>query len=368
MPDQRDVPETNPDEEPTPALGPVEQPLAEQPADDPEPIELPEGLAEDDLEPIELPDEEAEPIDLPDEDEPAAQLIEVVRDLEQRLASNERDLAELMATIPVPPPDDFFARSEPPAGPDEIAGPVQLRGGAGIDSIFTASGGSFGTTPPFTPQMAVGAEEIEWGIAALPSNRPDTCAWLRPEVAGSYGYCYVVPTDPPTSSVLDTPGAAAISAEGEDGFVKVTFWGAGFAQPQEPNVRGGQLIPFIRVGGIAMGIGYLDRPLGTIKTVFDTDITNVLAEGWIVLFNNSDTDNMPNTDVTTLGAEITNTDVQRTLFVGAGDQDFAGIPADEEFPNAGTVGTVAAAFAFLIANGSGGTAFASYFIAAQRVN
>ncbi len=397
--DQRDVPETGPNEAPIPADGPVEQPFPDPPLDDPAPIEVPEGMPEEavepievpdeDLEPIEVPDEdseaiklpegeESEPIDLPDDDEPDPQLIEVVRDLERQVASQGRDLAEVMANMPVAPPDDFFAQSEPPAGPNEIAGPVQLRPGDGIDSIMTPLGGSFSASRPFAAGMPVGAGEIEWGIAALPSNRAggDTCAWMRPATDGSYGYCYVVPTDPPTSSVLDTPGAAAISAEGEEGFVKVTFWGAGYGRPQEPNVRGGDLVPFIRVGGIALGIGFLDAPIGKVTLLFEPDVflttTAGVPEGWIIMGTDS-TFNKPNTNVETLGDEITNTDTRQTLLVSEGNQDFAGVPDDEEFPIPRDVGTVDVAFQRFVhrPNGTSGDLFnvyGSYFIPLQRIN
>ncbi len=320
--------------------------------------------------------DQLEKLDLPEEDdEPEPSLIEVVRDHDLRVAALEQEFAEVMANIPVAPSDDFFARSEPPAGPDEIAGPVPLRAGAGIDSMFTPSGGSFGTSPPLIPQVAVGAEEIEWGIAALPTNRPseDTCAWMRPEVDGSYGYCYVEPTEPPTSSLWEFPSLPEVSAEGQKGLVKVTFWGAGYARPFEPNVRGGDLVPFIRVGAIAMGIGYLDRPLGAVTKAFNATLVGAGApEGWI-LMTNDDTFNMPNTDVTTLGAEITNGNVQQTLFAGAGDQDFAGIPDDEEFPIPRFVGDIDVAFQRFVhaANGNPGDYFnvyGSYFSAVQRVN
>ena len=383
MPDQRDVPETNPDEEPIPALGPVEQPLPEGPGEDPEPIEVAEGMPEKELEPIEVPDEEAEPVEVPEDetepiefpeadDEPAPQLIEVVRDLEQRVASQEQELAEVIANMPVATPDDFFARSEPPAGPDEIAGPVRLRSGGEIDSTFTPTGGSFATTPPLIPQIAVGAEEIEWGIAALPDNRPseDTCAWMRPEVDGSYGYCYVEPSDPPESSLWTFPDLPTVSAEGQEGLVKVTFWGAGYARPFEPNVRGGDLVAFIRVGGIAMGIGYLDAPLGKVGLLFHPDVSTTPPEGWILLDDATAT-NMPNTNVTTLGLEITNRDVRQTLLVSAGLADPAYTANEGPAPNIQGAITVATLFTEIIPNGTGFNYYdvhGSFYTVMHRIN
>ena len=383
--DQRDVPETGPNEAPIPADGPVEQPLPDPPLDDPEPIEVPEGMPEEDLEPIEVPDEdseaievpedkEPEPIDLPDDDEPAPQLIEVVEEHERRVRALEQELAEVVANMPVAAPDNFFAQSEPPAGPNEIAGPVQLRPGDGIDSIMMPSGGSFSTNQPFVAGMPIGAGEIEWGIAALPTNRPDgdTCAWMRPAVDGSYGYCYVEQTDPPTSSLWDFPTLPTVSEEGQKGLVKVTFWGAGFARPMEPNVRGGDLVPFIRVGGIAMGIGYLDRPIGDVKMIFDF---NVVAadppEGWITL-GDTDTNNMPNTSVTALGAEITNKDVRQSILVASGDQDWPEDEADE-YPIFRSIGAVDVAtyWSEITPNGTAfdlRNVYGSYYIVLHRIN
>ena len=217
--------------------------------------------------------------------------------------------------------------------------------------------------------------ELSWGLAALPANRPggDTCAWMRPASSGSYGYCYVEPINPPMTSVSPTITPVSLTQENQEGLIKVTFWGAGYAQPAEPNVRGGQLVPFIRVGGIAMGIGYLDKPIGSVVTGFNaTLVTGGPPDGW-ALMTDTDTSRMPNTDATTLGAEITNGNVLQTLFASSGDQDFAGVPDDEEFPTPGAVGAVDVAFQRFVhaPNGNPGDYFnvyASYFIAAQRVN
>ena len=217
--------------------------------------------------------------------------------------------------------------------------------------------------------------DIEWGVAALPSNRTDgdTCAWMRPASAGSYGYCYVVPTAPPASSVLAAPAAVALTAEGQAGLVKVTFWGAGFDQPQEPNVRGGQLVPFIRVGGIAMGIGYMDQPLGSVRMAFNEQLNPVslTQPGWFLL-DDTDSIRKPNTDASTLGAEITNVDVRQTILAAHGNQDHPGDEVDE-FPIVGGQGEVSVALnqPTLASNGINllyKDVWASYYLMSQRIN
>lgn len=396
MPDDQQ-PETDPNEEPTPAPGPVEQgppdqpeaeaePMPDVPDAEPEPIEIPV----EEPAPVEASEEEPEPIDLPDDDrepeewsdaeklEAIPELIETVRDLRTREGSHDndqREFGERLAELEAQRGEDFRERSEPPPDPHQMVGPVRIRGGDGISSIFGPTGGSFSADQPFMRPMPAPVGDIEWGIAALPANRPgdDSCAWMRPATDLHYGYCYVQPTAAPTSHIWTPPTIPEVSEEDQKGLVKVVFWGAGYARPSEPNVRGGDLVPFIRVGGIALGIGYLDYPIGRVVTGFNATLTaGGPPEGW-VLMDDADTSRMPNTDVTTLGTEISNNNVQQTLLVAAGDQDWAGIPDDEEFPNVKAQGAIDVAFQRFVhaVNGDHGdyyNVYGSYYLVLQRVN
>jgi len=180
-----------------------------------------------------------------------------------------------------------------------------------------------------------------WAKCALPDNRSDDCAWIRP--ATGDGFVYATPCEPDGSGAAD--GLTVSQANVED-FIVITFPGAGNGCPKEPNVRKDQVVPYWTSGDNVQSFGRrhycdsgpcLDESLGqtatfSVSSITPTGTATGPRPGWFWV-DDDDTVYAPNTDVSTLGVEVTNLDGRQTVAVHSDLQDGTGWPT-AAFPTA----------------------------------
>lgn len=209
-----------------------------------------------------------------------------------------------------------------------------------------------------------------FGRVARPENRTmDDCSWIRPGTAGNPPYVYVKCIAPD-----DTTTGLVVGSATEGSFLKVYLTAGTFHNPsgyslhpppEEPNVRQDDVISFVRHGSNYYGVDYpMDRPLGDEKLIFNATLSPGLPRGWYYMESEASV-RMPNTSLTALGAEITNSDIRQTLLV-VNDEN----PGDWELPLNRSQGAVGVAIPFPIETEipPDEGAMGSYHRVAQRVN